>query len=112
MQQITDIGSIARQEFRFQVENGELADFVLYFSQTQRCWFMDLTYGDFQTKGLRVVNSINILAPYKNILRFGLLCHVKDGYEPWFVDDFENGRASLYITSIEEINTLENLAYA
>ena len=112
MQQITDIGSIARQSFKFQIEGGELAEFVLYFSNTQRCWFLDLTYGDFITKGLRVVNSINMLSPYKNILRFGLVCLVKDGFEPWFVDDFSTGRASLYITNIEEINTLEKIAYA
>ena len=112
MQQITDIGSIARQNFKFQIENGELAEFTLYFSETQRCWFLDISYGTFKSTGLRVVNSLNILSPYKNILRFGLMCIVNDGYEPWFVDDFKSGRASLYITSINEINMLEKMFYA
>lgn len=112
MQQITDIGAIARQTFKFQIEGGDLAEFTLYFSDNQRCWFMDLVYGDFITKGLRIVNSINILSAYKNIIRFGLACVVKDGFEPWFVDDFSNGRASLYITTYDELEELERLAYA
>jgi len=112
MQQITDIGATARQKFKFQIENGDLAEFVLYFSETQRCWFMDITYGNFTSKGLRVVNSINILSAYKNILRWGLACVVNDGFEPWFVDDFSTGRAALYVTNYEELQDLEGLAYA
>ena len=112
MQKITDIGADAKQKFKFQISNGKLAEFTLYFSETQRCWFLDLVYGDFTTKGLRIVNSINMLSPYKNILRFGLACMVNDGYEPWFKDDFKTGRASLAITSYEEMLLLERYTYA
>lgn len=112
MKQITGLGADSKQEFKIQIEGGEVAIFNFYFLQSQIGWFFDLTYGNFKTTGLRLVNSPNVLDAYFNILRFGLLVNVPDGAEPYFVDDFITGRVNLYILSESEVKQVEGVINA
>ena len=111
MRQITGLSVDAKQEFRIQIEGGDIAIFNFYYLESQIGWFFDITYGDFKSTGLRLVNSLNVLAAYFNVLRFGLLCEVPDGAEPYFVDDFISGRVNLYILSQEDVKQIEETAY-
>ena len=54
MQQITDLGSDAKQTFRIQIENGKLATFTFTYMDNQIGWFFDVEYEGFISKGLRV----------------------------------------------------------
>ena len=112
MRQITGLGADAKQEFKIQIEDGDVAIFNFYFLPTQRGWFFDISYGNFNSTGLQLVNSPNVLDAYFNILRFGLLVEVPDGAEPYFVDDFITGRVNLYILSESEVKQLEETIYA
>ena len=97
MQLITNLKDRAKQTFN------------LYFLPSQRGWFFDISYRGFTSNGLHLVNSCNVLSAYFNILRFGLFCEVIDGSEPYFVDDFANGRVKLYLTDEDEVKFLESL---
>ena len=112
MRQITGLSIDAKQEFKIQIEDGNVAIFNFYYLQSQIGWFFDITYGDFKSTGLRLVNSPNVLDAYFNILRFGLFVEVPDGAEPYFIDDFISGRVNLYILSESDVKDMENILYA
>lgn len=112
MQQITDLGSDAKQTFRIQIENGKLATFTFTYMDNQIGWFFDVEYEGFISKGLRVTNCPNLLAAYENLIRFGLACFVNDGAEPYFQDDFSTNRATLYILDKSEVEQVREVSYA
>jgi hypothetical protein len=106
---ITNLKSQARQQIKVQIENADMATFTFYYLPSQQGWFFDVEYGDFVSKGLRLVNSYNVLTAYFNILRFGLSCQVSDGSEPFFVDDFATERVKLFLLTEEEVLFLESV---
>ena len=112
MKLITDLSDDAKQLFKVQIENANVATLNFYYLPTQSGWFFDISYETFKATGLRLTNSPNVLSAYQNILRFGLGCQVIDGAEPYFVDDFVTGRVKLYILSNDEINEMEKVLYA
>ncbi len=108
-QLITNLKNKSRQKIKVQIGNAAIATFTFYYLPSQQGWFFDVEYGDFVSKGLRLVNSYNVLTAYFNILRFGLSCQVSDGSEPFFVDDFSTGRVKLFLLSEEEVLFLESV---
>ena len=60
MRQITGLSIDAKQEFKIQIEGGDIAIFNFYYLESQIGWFFDITYGDFKSTGLRLVNSLNV----------------------------------------------------
>lgn len=112
MQQITDLSSDAKQTFKVQIEDAELATFTFRYFDNQIGWYFDLEYEGFVTTGLRLVNSANILSAYENLIRFGLMCVVTDGQEPYFQDDFVTGRVRLYILSKDDVEEIREVVYA
>lgn len=112
MRQITGLSASPKQKFKIQIEGGDVAVFNFYFMQSQIGWFFDITYGDFKSTGLRLVNSPNVLDAYFNILRFGFMVNVPDGAEPYFVDDFITGRVNLYVLSEDEVKQIEGIINA
>lgn len=111
-ERITNLKNVARQKFKVQITDGNLAEFNFYYLPSQRGWFFDLSYGDFKTTGLQLVNSCNVLSAYKNLINFGLACSVNDGSEPYFVDDFATNRVALYLLTEKEVNAIEENIYA
>lgn len=112
MKQITGLSASPKQQFKLQTAAGDIVTFDFYFLQSQIGWFFDISFGNFKSTGLRLVNSLNVLSAYFNILRFGLMVEVPDGAEPYFLDDFINGRVNLYFLEEDEVKQLEETVYA
>ena len=112
MKQITGLSASPKQQFKLQTAGGDIVTFDFYFFQSQIGWFFDISFGNFKSTGLRLVNSLNVLSAYFNILRFGLMVEVPDGAEPYFLDDFINGRVNLYFLEEDEVKQLEETVYA
>jgi hypothetical protein len=91
-----EIDDTPKQQLTLVDENGNNILFTLYFYPTQSAWFFDLSYGNFQLNGCRLVNSINILKSYKNQLPFGIACLSNDGSDPFMLNDFLNSRCQIY----------------
>lgn len=85
------------------LENGEFFDMYIWYAETQYSWFMNITYGLKVINGIKVITSLNLLNQYKNILPFGISCYTDDMSDPYFINDFENGRAMLYLLNSDEI---------
>jgi hypothetical protein len=99
-----DISALHRQSFSFKVESKDIK-INLYFSLNLNCFIMDLVYGDFILNGTRLVNNLNLLNKYKNILPFGV--QIIGDHDPLFIDDFERGNNVFMILDREEIKEIE-----
>ncbi len=88
-------------------ENQEQITLHLYYKPTQQGWFYDISYKNFTANGLKMVGSINTLRQWKSSIPFGLACISKDGYDPWFLDDFQSGRMSLYLLNADDVKQIE-----
>ena len=87
---------------------GDLITFNLDYISSNKGWYYSLTYGSFSLSNRRIVVGVNLLRAFRNILPFGLACITTDGYEPIYLDDFKNGRASFYLLDSTDILTIES----
>lgn len=111
MKQITSITAEPKQRFSVRLDDSSMVNIKLEYSDANRCWFMDINYGGYESTCIQVTNSPNILRQIKNLYNFGIGCSVTDGTEPWFVDDFITGRASLYVLNKADVDYVEKNIY-
>lgn len=98
------------QSSRVILDDGSAFSFTLTFKPMQLGWFItDLTYGNFELQGVRVVVSPNILHQYKNQIPFGLACYSQNNREPSLVTDFSDKSATLYTLSAAEVAQVARL---
>jgi hypothetical protein len=88
MRLITGITNDAKQQFDAVIEGYDVATIYLEYKPNQQSWFMDVTWGDFQTKNIKVVTSPNILRQFKNVLPFGVMITGVDAGDPLLLDDW------------------------
>lgn len=104
MNLLQSISNQARQEHTIELPDGRTFLFELYYIELQRGWFIEnLVFEEFTLKGLRVVNSPNILHQFRNKLPFGISCRTEGGREPQFIDDFNESVSKLYILNQDEV---------
>lgn len=104
MRIIDRLNSNTYQSLRMRAENGEVIELAFSYSPTREQWICAVQYQNIRIAGLAVVNSLNLLVQYKNILPFGLFVNTIDGQDPYFIDDFSNRRAIAALLDSEEVN--------
>lgn len=105
---INSISSDPRQSQAFVIEDGSSFFMTVYFRPMQSGWFIErLVYSDFELKGMRVVNSPNMLRQFKNLIPFGLACFSTNNREPQFLEDFSSGASKLYVLTANEVDQFE-----
>lgn len=111
MKKLTDITDNPKQEMSVLLDDGKMVIIRLYYIESQIGWFFDVEYEGIVSTCHRVTNSPNIMREKINIYPFGIGCSVTDGQEPWFINDFSVGRASLYVLSKEDVKYMETNIY-
>lgn len=112
MIEITEITNDAKQKLNFVGENGEKIVFTLDYQPFQQNWIFSLTYLDFFVSGCSLKNSANILKQYDNILPFGISCSVRDGTDPYYIDDFTTGRVKITLLTASEAEEIKDFLTA
>lgn len=107
MLKITTITDSPYQTLVLKLESGQPLQFVLRYSYQQQGWYYSFTYGSYVVNNRRMVNSPNMIRQLKNIVPFGLACLMTDLYEPVFIEDFANGRATLYTLNPDDVTLVE-----
>lgn len=107
MQIIETLTSYPNQLHQLVLDNGDTAEFRLYFSIRQLCWYFDLSYNGIIINGAKVVLSPNTLRQYKKILPFGIAFFSDGMAEPFQVTDFADGTIQMGILNAEEVEQLE-----
>lgn len=111
MKQVTNLTDSPNQRFQITLDNGELAEFRLYYYVTQNSWFFDFSYNDYTCNCERVVLTYNALRHLKNIIPFGISFLTDGEAEPFKIDDFSSQRVKMYILNQEEVKEIENEIY-
>jgi hypothetical protein len=107
MRYLNKIAADGQQKFFLTGNPGPVVTMDLRYLPTQELWMMGLERGDFKLGGIIVTASPNILRNYKNIIPFGIACTTVDGLDPYFIDDFSEKKASLYLLSAAEVEEIE-----
>ena len=107
MQEITELNNDSRQKITLVTDTGIEIPFLLEFKPNQEGWFFDLEYNDTVLNGVRLCTFPNVLRQFKNIFPFGIACLTTDGGEPYYIDDFSSGRASIFLLNEEEVEFIE-----
>lgn len=104
MRRIEQITDDAKQKHTIVTEGGEQFTFSLLYSQQQYGWFItELVYNDLIIRGLRLVNSPNILHQFRNQLPFGIAIFGTNEREPYFKQDFTSGANTFFILNPSEV---------
>lgn len=109
MFRIEGITSAPKQEKTIILPDDTEFTMVMRYIDSQSGWWIDnLTYVDFKLNGLKIVRSINLLDPFRNIIPFGLACTSNEDREPYFIQDFERGFCSLFLLINSDKRVIEN----
>ncbi len=107
MKLIEDIKATRQQRFKTPLDNGEYVELVVHYFPAVESWSVDVFYKDFKAHGIRIYNSFNILHQFSSILPFGLLIDVKDGGEPFLINDFSSNRVRLFLLSQSDVEQVK-----
>lgn len=108
MKIINSISSQANQRFAFISDTQEQIVFKLKFDTLQQMWFMDVTTDTFALNNCAITCHPNILGKYSNIIDFGVQVVTENNIDPFRIDDFESGFATLGILNQDEIKEIES----
>ena len=113
MKYIDKISDAAYQQLFLTGNAGQRITLTLIYMPTQEAWFMNISdETGFELNGVRVVNSPNILRKYRNNIDFGINCVTASGLDPYFIDDFNNQNAFLYLMDADDIAETEEFYYS
>ncbi len=108
MKQIDGITDDYKQNFEIAIDNNESAIIDLYYVPSQLGWFIDVTFGEFMSKGMRVVVSPNILSQSDETLPFGLTVLDRAGNDPTQKNSWTQTH-SLYVIEGDELQTARDI---
>ena len=109
---LDNITDFANQSIIAQLPDGTTAELQLIYQGATERWLLNVSYGeDFSVMGINVCCLPNILRQWRNIIPFGLACTTDDQTDPFTVEDFASGRASLYLLTAEDVLEVETAVF-
>ena len=107
MNQIDTISNEANQLIRFILDDGSTVVMNLVYRPASQRWTMDVGHDTFQANGINLGVHPNFMRPWRNVIPFGIACLATDGVDPIYIDDFSNGRCSLFILDASDVAAIE-----
>lgn len=108
---LDNITNFSNQALVLQLQDGTTVDITLIYQATSERWIMNLSYAGTVINGLGVCCDPNILRQWKNVFPFGIACATDDQTDPFAVDDFSSGRASLFLLTAEDVESMETAVF-
>lgn len=81
------------------------------YNSSRQGWFLDLVSDNFKIYGIRITSVPNILRAWKERLGFGIGVICENYSEPFLLEDFNTGRASLYLLDLDDLK-FQDILYA
>jgi len=82
---------------------GNPISITLRFQPRTQEWYIGISFGTWKIANLKLTYSPNVLMQYSNIIPFGLLVATADQFDPFLINDFVSGRASLILLTSAEV---------
>lgn len=114
MNLIDNLSDAADQLVTLQLPDGSTATLELMYRGASQRWVFNLAHQNFPNgalNGQMLCAHPNILRNFKNLIPFGLAVVSTDGQDPAFIEDFANGRVSLYILSEADVDAVEQQVF-
>lgn len=109
---ITSLTSQPRQRFTLKLDDNTIAIMELYYYASQKSWYFDIEYGEYQNKGNKVVLTLNAIRHLRNKLPFGIAFVSNSMADAFMLDDFSSGNVLMLLLNKEEVQEVEELFYA
>lgn len=108
MQQIT-----IKENSTIEIINAEQESYTGYinYNTSRQGWFLDLVSENFSIYGIRITTNPNILRQWQKKLGFGIMVSCENNSEPFFWEDFNTGRAKIYLLEPDDLD-FEDIIYA
>lgn len=107
MIQVDNLSDDADQVTKVVLDDGTTVTLELIYRPAVEIWTISITHGDFEIDNIQACVHANLLRGFRNNIPFGLACNTTDGVDPFDIEDFNNGRASLYILNPSDIALIE-----
>lgn len=102
MIEVTNITSDALQRHTIATEYKDVV-IRLRFVATTQSWFMDVSRDDQVVNGVRLVVGAFQITSSRMPVDFYVRDNLNIGLDPFSIDDFENGRCSLFMAEREDM---------
>lgn len=108
MQQIT-----IKENSTIEIVNAKNETFTGYinYNTSRQGWFLDLVSDNIKIYGIKMTSVPNILRQWKDLLGFGISVICENNSEPFFLEDFNTGRAKLFLLELDDLY-LQDKIYA
>lgn len=95
-----------------QIVNSKSENYTGYinYNSSRQGWFLDLESENFKIYGLRITSVPNMLRQWQDRLGFGLCVITENNSEPFFMEDFNTGRAKIYLLNPDDL-FIQDLVY-
>ena len=107
MKLIENLSAQPNQITHVLLDDGSFVQIGLTYRPAIQRWQIDIVHPNLTMYGKTLSNHPNILRQFRNTAGFGLACILNDGTEPNTVNDFDSGRAQLYILNTADIAAIE-----
>lgn len=111
MYKFTSLGNEPKQEIIMLLSDNSRVTFNFEYRANQQGWFFGYQWGEYNRQNIRLTTNYNMLSAYQSYLPFGLRCDTTDFEEPYDIDDFINGYASLYLLTKDDVSVIETKYY-
>lgn len=102
---IENISNEAYQIHTIIFEENEI-ELVLRFYPTIQIWCYDVTYKENSVNGIKL--TAGVLHMRSRNLPFDFIIETTEGIDPFRIDDFSEGRCSLYMLTRADMETVRN----
>lgn len=107
MNALTNVTNDPNQVLTVILDDGTGVQINLVYRPAIQRWTMDLNHNDtFLVDGINISVFPNLLQPWKEFAGFGIGCTTLDGADPIYLDDFSNGRATLYVLNEADVEAI------
>jgi len=104
MLRLNEITDEAKQKRTVILPSGETFILQIDYLPQQYGWIIrELIYEEVTIRNLRIVNSLNLLHQFRNLLPFGIACISDDDIEPYHAENFLLEASKLYVLTEEEV---------
>ena len=91
--------------------NEETYTGYINYNTSRQGWFLDLYSDSFKIYGIRITSMPNILRQWQEKLGFGIGVICENSSEPFLLEDFNTGRATLYLLEPDDL-AIQDIIYA
>lgn len=104
---IRNLTNDSMQQFVLDGIPGIQVSVLLRFMPRTEIWNMDISYADFTAQGIPLVCGPNLLRQWRNIIPFGIACTSPYFLDPYTINDFIDGNATLYLLDASDVAAVE-----